>query len=152
MTNAYPARFRKDDDAIGVSFRDLSGAHTWGRDRPEAELMAADCLLEALADRMRMGEEIPGPSRSRSGERMVPLGPLASAKLGLYSAMREEGVSVSELARRLAIDRKDVRRLLDLGHGSHLDRLAAALAAVGRELVLDVRRAKRAPALASEPV
>lgn len=151
MSHLYPARFRKDGSAVGVTFRDLPEAITWGHDRAEAELMALDCLLGALGERKRRGEEIPRPSRSRSGERLVDIGPLASAKLALYTAMREEGVSVSELARRLGIDRKDVRRLLDLGHGSHLDRLAAALAAVGRELVLDVRRAKRAPAPASEP-
>ncbi len=45
------------------------------------------------------------------------------------------------LARRLGCDPKDVRRLLDLMHRSRLDRLEAALAALGKLFVIEVRDA-----------
>ena len=45
------------------------------------------------------------------------------------------------MARRIGCDPKDIRRLLDLMHRSRLDRLEAALAALGKRLVVEVRDA-----------
>jgi len=39
-----------------------------------------------------------------------------------------------ELARRLGVDEKEVRRMLDPGHGSKLPRIAEAIEALGRHL------------------
>ena len=69
-------------------------------------------------------------------------GPRATTlELAIYQAMRDRGVSQVELARRLDCDPKDVRRLLDLMHRSRLDRLEAALRALGKRLVLEVQDA-----------
>ena len=57
-----------------------------------------------------------------------------AAKAALYVAMREAGVSKMELARRLGVDEKEVRRMLDPGHGSKLPRIAEAIEALGRHL------------------
>lgn len=46
--------------------------------------------------------------------------------------MRRDGISKSELARRLGVDEKDVRRLIDPKYqGSKVERLHAALAICG---------------------
>ncbi len=66
---------------------------------------------------------------------------MAAAKLAIYQAMRDQGVTQVALARRIGCDPKDVRRLLDLMHRSRLDRLEAALAALGKRLVIEVRDA-----------
>ncbi len=63
---------------------------------------------------------------------------MAAAKLAIYQAMRDKGVTQVALARRLGCDPKDVRRLLDPMHRSRLDRLEAAL---GKRLVIEVRDA-----------
>ena len=63
---------------------------------------------------------------------------MAAAKLAIYQAMREKGVSQVELARRLGCDPKDIRRLLDIMHRSRLDRLEEALAALGKRLVVEI--------------
>ncbi|MBI5438447.1 MAG: hypothetical protein HY936_05810 [Nitrosomonadales bacterium] len=48
----------------------------------------------------------------------------------LYDAMREAGISKSELAHRLGVDEKEVRRMLDAGHGTKLPRIAEAVEAL----------------------
>jgi chromosome segregation and condensation protein ScpB len=53
--------------------------------------------------------------------------------------MAGQGLTVSELARRLGADRKDVRRLLDPRHRSTLAGLSAALGAVGGSLSVVVQ-------------
>ena len=135
---AYPATFEPDDGAIMVTFPDLTGANTYGADRAEAEAQAADCLLETLAVRMLEREDIPTPSRPRRGQVLIPLPTLAAAKVALYRTMREKGVSKAELARRMRCDMQQVRRLLKIGHGSRLDQLDAAFAALDKRLILDV--------------
>jgi antitoxin HicB len=55
--------------------------------------------------------------------------------------MRQEGVTQVELARRIGRDQKDVRRLLDLDHRSHIGLVEDALAQLGRRLVVSVETA-----------
>ncbi len=135
---SYPVILEPDDDAIVVTFPDFPEAGTYGADRAEAEAQAADCLLETLAVRMLEREDIPTPSRPRRGQVLIPLPTLAAAKVALYRTMREKGVSKAELARRMRCDMQQVRRLLKIGHGSRLDQLDAAFAALDKRLILDV--------------
>lgn len=52
---------------------------------------------------------------------------LTSAKLALAMVMSDENVNNVELAKRLGVNEKVVRRLLDLDHISRIDRLETAL-------------------------
>jgi antitoxin HicB len=52
----------------------------------------------------------------------------------LYLALKETGISKSELAARLECDEKEVRRLLDPRHPSKLPRIQKALAVLGKGL------------------
>ena len=55
-------------------------------------------------------------------------------KVRLYQGMREQGVGKAELARRLGWHMPQVDRVLNVEHHSRLDRMDAALAAIGRRL------------------
>lgn len=57
-------------------------------------------------------------------------------KAAVYLAAREAGISNSELARRLRLDEKEARRILDPHHPTKLPRIEAALAAVSRHVEL----------------
>ena len=93
-------------------------------DEWEALAEAADCLAEAVAARITDGEDIPAPTRLRRGMLRFPLSPVLAYKAALYSVMRRDGISKSELARRLGVDEKDVRRLVDPRYrGSKVERL-----------------------------
>jgi ribosome-binding protein aMBF1 (putative translation factor) len=85
-----------------------------------------------VAARIADREDLPAPSPLRRGMHAVPLPPVLAYKAALFSAMRRDGMSKSELARRLGLDEKDVRRLVDPSYrGSKVERLHAALAACG---------------------
>ena len=76
-------------------------------------------------------EEIPAPSTLVDGQVLISVSPIVAAKLALYVAMREQGVTNVALASRLGLQENAVRRLLDTGHRSHITSVEKALEAVG---------------------
>ena len=54
--------------------------------------------------------------------------------------MHEEGLSNVTLAKRLGVTEGAVRRLLNPDHASRLDGVVAALAAIGRDLIIEDRK------------
>ena len=140
----YSARFTPDRKAGGfvVTFPDVPEANTQGETEQEAIDYARDVLQMALATYMERGMDVPMPRRLRGKNyRTISLPALTEAKLSLYMAMRQAGLSNVELARRLRSRKSDVDRLLDPGHPSALDEIEAALKAVGKRLVLSLRDA-----------
>jgi antitoxin HicB len=142
MLLAYPVALARDrDGSVIAQFPDVPEALTNGRDFDSAVDWAQDALVVALSAYVEAGRDIPRPSRPRRNQRMVPVPPMVAAKLAIYQAMRDRGVTQVALAERLGVDGRQIRRLLDLDHNSTLPQLAAALAALGKRLVLDVRDA-----------
>lgn len=138
MRFIYPARLhRTGPEEIVVSFRDLPECLTSGANEVEALSQAADALEEAIAGRIVDGESIPTPSARRSGERRVAVPPTMAAKAALVLAFRESGLSRLAFARRLGVDDKVVRRMLDPRHATAANRLQKALRLLGRELIVE---------------
>jgi antitoxin HicB len=155
-TLAWPASLIRDNEGrIQVRFPDFPEAVTDGADEAEAVAEAADCLAEAVAARIADGEELPAPSILRRSMHAIPLPPALAYKAALFSAMRRDATSKSELARRLDIDEKEVRRLLDPRYrGSKVERLHAALAACGvaaQITLVDTARRERLFGTAARP-
>ena len=140
---AYPATLTPDREAGGftVTFPDLPEAITQGEDRLDALNQAADCLEEAIAGRVRRGDEIPTASKTKASQTVVFVPPLMAAKAALYLAMREAKMSNVKLAKQIGCDEKDVRRMLDPRHRSRIGALQAALAALGKKIVVAVENA-----------
>jgi antitoxin HicB len=140
---AYPAKLIPDREAGGftVIFPDLPEAITQGENRLEALEQAADCLEEAIAGRIRRGDEIPAPSKPKASQTVVPVPPLMAAKAALYLTMKEAKISNVKLAKQLGCDEKDVRRMLDPRHNSRIAALQIALAALGKNIVVTVGNA-----------
>ena len=101
-----------------VTFRDLPEAITQGESRQEAIAAAEDCLAEAIAGRMKRDDDIPEPSRAGGADEPASPPLLLELKAFLYLSMRAANVGKSELARRLGVDEKEARRLLDPAHAS----------------------------------
>ncbi|MFI5022638.1 MAG: type II toxin-antitoxin system HicB family antitoxin [Alphaproteobacteria bacterium] len=138
---SYPAAFTADaEDFLVVRFRDLPEALTSGKGEIDARRQASDCLDEAIANRIVSALDIPPPSALRKGERLVSVPAHTAAQAALYLAMREAGISKVELARRLACHESEARRLLDPKHRSKIERLEAALAVLGEELEIRLRK------------
>ena len=106
---SYPASFEPDEDGrVVVSFVDFPYAHTDGKDAAEAMEEAIDCLGSVIAQQMAEKLDIPAPSRVGRGQQLVPVPFWIAGKLALYLAVREKGVSNTDLARRLGV--RDNRR------------------------------------------
>ena len=139
---AYPAKLTAGSDGrIMVEFVDLPHVATDGKDQREAFEEAMDALGSDLSIRLSRREEIPVPSTAKRGHRLVPVPLWLAPKLALYLAMRDQHVNNSELARRLGIHERVIRRMLDPEHASKAERIQAALAALGKQMTVDVRDA-----------
>lgn len=140
MSNCtYPATI--DVDTAGfhlVTFPDIPEAGTDAETREDALREAPDALIAALGGYIEARRAIPSPSKAKRGQVMVALPVLAAAKLALYEAMRTAQITNVELGQRLGISEGAVRRLLDLDHRSHIGQVEAALAVLGRRLVVDI--------------
>jgi antitoxin HicB len=101
---------------------------------------AEDALVAALSFYVDDDEDLPKPSAAR-GRPLAVVPPLAAAKLALHAAMRDARVSTAELARRLRIDEKAVRRLRDPLHRSHIGQVDAAMRALGLRLEVAASKA-----------
>jgi antitoxin HicB len=132
---AYPVTLTPDESDGGfvVTFEDVPEAITQADTTAEALAEAADALEEAIAGRIRRGDAIPEPSPA-ADRPQIPVPAQTAAKAALYLALKETGISKSELAARLQCDEKEVRRLLDPRHPSKLPRIQKALAALGKGL------------------
>jgi antitoxin HicB len=138
MKLAYPVRIEADGNGFLARFPGVVGAHTGGATRTEALENAADALVVALAAYVKAAEALPSPRRPRRDEILVAVPPLQAAKLALYAALRDAGISNVALAKKLGVTEGAVRRLLNFNHRSHIGQIDAALAAIGKQLVVDV--------------
>jgi len=123
-----------------VSCPDFPELLTEGENRANAIEQATDALEEVFAARIRLGEEIPDPSvlAEDANAVVVRVPPIMAAKAALALALRQTGTSQTALARKLGLDEKEVRRLLNPHHASKLARLQVALLALNRDVEIRV--------------
>lgn len=139
---AYPAKFSTDSAGrVLVEFIDLPRVATDGKDLQEAIQEAMDALGSDLSIRLSRKESIPDPSPPKRGQRLIPVPLWLAPKLALYLAMRDRAVNDSVLARRLSVHEKVVRRMLDPAHATKSENIQAALAALGKQVTIEVRDA-----------
>jgi len=138
MRYVYPVALEQDEDGLYVaSARDVPEALTEGASESQAVGEMGAALAAALAGYSLEGRPLPLPSAAKPGEHMVPVEPLVAAKLALRSAMQAQLVSNVALAQRLGVSEGVIRRLVNPDHASRLDGVAAALAVVGRGLIIE---------------
>jgi antitoxin HicB len=128
------------DGSLSVTCQSLPEIEVSGASKDEALARSRDALREAIGLRMRSRQPVPDPIGGRGGP-TVDLSASVAAKVALHNAMLRAGISRAELGRRLGVGTPHVSRLLKLEHGSRLDHLEAALAAVGQVLEISARAA-----------
>jgi antitoxin HicB len=129
------------DGRFVVRFVDFPEAITQGESIEQALNEAADCLEEAIANRIAMGLPIPDASSVKKGQHVVTLPVQIAAKAALYLAIQEVGITKTELARRMDCNEKEVRRLLDPRHSSKIPRIETAMSLVGKRLIIGFENA-----------
>lgn len=71
---------------------------------------------------------------------MALAAPMA-AKAALYLTIKDAGLSNLQLARKLGIDEKEIRRLLDPRHSTKLARIAEVLGRLGKRMTISLEDA-----------
>ena len=137
MVHSYPCRIEREGDEWVVRVPDVPEVVTGGGTYEEARELAVDALVCALGGYIDTRRDIPAPGALVTGQIVISVPALGSAKLSLYMAMRRHRVTKVELARRLGVSEAAVRRIVDLDHRSRIDQVERALHAVGRVLVVD---------------
>ena len=95
-------RERKDGGYV-VSWRDIPEAITQG-DSIEYALSEAEGALQAAIEcRIEDGLDTPAPLPAKRGERLAPTPIITALKAAIYTEMRGQRVSKSELARRMPL-------------------------------------------------
>jgi antitoxin HicB len=130
---AYPIKL--DAAAEGgfvVTCRDLPEVITDAETREDGLEAAEGALQAAIEFRILENEDIPAATELKHGEAIVAVPISTAMKAALYLAMREQGINKSELARRLGVDEKEARRMLDPKHSTKVPALEHALHILGK--------------------
>lgn len=133
----YPVKLTKEKKGgYCVEFPDFPEAITQGETLEEAMKEAADCLEEAVANRIAMKVEIPVPRAPKKRQPLVLLHASLASKAALYMTMRAKHMNNTGLAKRLECNEKEVRRLLDPHYRSKIPRIEFALEKLGCRLTV----------------
>jgi len=139
----YPAMLEKDDnDAWLVTFPDFEDAVTFGDTPEEALTHAVDALETVIISRMKHKMDIPAPSAAR-GRPLVSIPPLTAAKALLYKELREQNVSIRQLAQKLHCEYPVAHRLLDVSRKTQVDEIAKAFQVLGKQVIIGVEESGR---------
>ncbi len=137
----YPASLVKDDNGTRlVTFPDFADAVTFGETKEDALAHAVDALQTVIIFRMKHKLDIPKPSAAR-GRHLVSIPPLTAAKALLYQELREQNISIRQLARRLNCEYPVAHRLVNASRTTQVNEIARALQALGKRVVVGIENA-----------
>tara|TARA_B100000767_G_C19665819_1_gene493048 strand:- start:331 stop:777 length:447 start_codon:yes stop_codon:yes gene_type:complete len=136
----FPATLTLDEDDGGyiVSFRDVPEALTQGDTLEEAMLNASEALDEAFAGFIVDGDPLPKPSKIRQEDYAVSVPTQTVFKFFLRSSMKSSKLSNIALSKKLGVNEKEVRRIIDPKHNTAMGRLEKALNATGQQPVIAI--------------
>ena len=99
MQYVYPAVVERDEAGYWlVTFPDVPEAGTDAETLEEALREAQDALIAALGGYVEQRRPIPAPSPVRKGQHGIALPVRVAAKLALYQAMRDDGITNTRMA------------------------------------------------------
>ena len=134
MKYHYPCNIKgteENGEGFVVTFPDINEAITGGFTFRDSLIMAEDCLVVALEGYIVSERKLPTPSPYQKGQELLTVQPLIAAQLDLYTAMREQNISLAQLAERLGISEQDAAPLLSLDYRTPVGKVIEAMRAVG---------------------
>lgn len=137
----YPLELHEESTGVWLSCPDIPEMNASGDTLDDALVEALDGMESALSLYVEQRRKIPAASAPQAGSQVLRLPALTVAKIMLWNAMLDEGVTRAELARRLACSRQVVDRLVDFIHGSKIEQVERALAVLGLHITLSVQAA-----------
>jgi len=141
MNLIYPVTLKPyASGQVGARFVDVPEAITAGASEAAALAAAEDALIVALSGYVDAGRALPRASKAAAGQAVVALPARIALKFAIHGAMRQAGMTQAQLAARLGIDARQVRRILDLDHESTLAQMESALGVLGRRATVTVSK------------
>ncbi|MDQ0127103.1 antitoxin HicB [Pseudomonas lini] len=132
----YPLELHHEAPGVWLSCPDIPEMNAAGDTLGEAFAEALNGMESALSLYVDQRRPIPPASPASDPANVLHLPALTVAKIMLWNAMLDEGVSRAELARRLGCTRQVVDRLVDFLHASKIEQVERALGLLGRRLML----------------
>lgn len=132
----YPLELHTEPTGVWLSCPDIPEMNASGDTLGEAFAEALDGFESALSLYVEQRRKIPAASAASDPAMVLHLPALTVAKIMLWNAMLDEGVSRAELARRMGCTRQVVDRLVDFLHSSKIEQVERALGLLGRRLSL----------------
>jgi len=131
----YPITLTPDSNGTYlVGFPDFPEANSVGDDKEDALINAVDALETALAIYFDERRPVPLPSAANTGDAVVALPALETAKVLLWNEMYAQKLRKADLARKLDVHTPQIDRLFDLGHSSKIEFVEQAAKALGKTL------------------
>jgi antitoxin HicB len=129
---AYPYVVKREPEGgFFISFPDVPEALTGAAATDDVGPMAEDALMAALSFYAEADRPLPAPSAAR-GRPVARVPVVVALKLALHEAMLSRGTTNVALAAMLNTDEKSIRRMRDLMQPTKVEKLEAALHALGR--------------------
>ena len=131
----YPITLTPDTNGTFlVGFPDFPEANSVGDDKDDALRNAINALETALSIYFDERRPVPLPSAADTGDAVVALPALETAKVLLWNEMFAQKLRKADLARMLDVHTPQVDRLFDLGHSSKIEFVEQAAKALGKSL------------------
>ncbi len=138
----YPVTVHTEDTpGVALTCDTIPEFNAAGDDLGEALAEAGILMPAALSIYVDQRRAIPRAPAPEAGQPVVALSALTVAKIELWNSMVEKGMRKADLCRLLGVSQSQGDRLVDFMHGTKLDALESALAALGKRLVVSVEPA-----------
>lgn len=133
----YAVKITHDDRGYLVTFPDIPEAITCGDTIESSKEEALDALITAFEFYFEDERTIPMPTVHKDLEYIeVPLS--VWAKVLTLNTMLEKRISQVELARKMGVKKQEIQRIISLEHNTKIDRLHAAMIAMGKHFQLGI--------------
>jgi len=138
----YAIRFERDEaPGLAVFCRDLPQLNSYGDDEQHAISEAVDAIETTLSIYVDERRAIPEATPAQPDEQVIYLPAVTVAKIVLWNTMIERDMRKADLRRLLGVHQVQGDRLVDFLHTSKMEQIEAALAALGKRLVVSVEAA-----------
>jgi len=140
--NDYTLEIHHDGKAgVWLSCVEIPEMHASGNTLADALCDTAEAMDAALSIYVDQRRAIPAGRWQGHAATRLHLSALTAAKVALWNAVVEAGVSRGELAERLGCTRQVVDRLVDILHASKIEQVERGLAVLGKRIYVSVEAA-----------
>jgi antitoxin HicB len=138
----YPVTVHTDENpGVALTCDTIPEFNAAGDDLAEAMVEAGILMPAALSIYVDQRRLIPSAPAASQGQPIVRLSALTVIKIELWNTMMERGLRRADLCRLLNVSQSQGDRLVDFMHGTKLEALETALAALGKRLSVSVEAA-----------